>query len=447
MTARRFGERFLTVGIAAGLAVLMIGAIRRVPDPIAGGSGGGAKGRSGALDTSFAGDGTLMTFIPPVLAPPDYNTDIPYAVAIDGDGGVLVAGFGTTHQFALERFSADGTLDTAFGTDGLATFPSQAYGQATCMVVQPDGRILVAGGLDAYSALARFMPDGSLDPGFGQGGVVLQAQPRGGATNIALLPDGRIVLGGGGVGYTLSLARYESNGLPDNTFGTNGVVDTGLLASGRIDMARQADGRFVFVYFAGIAAGTQMIRLDSDGSPDAGFGTGGVVSLPVFGQAVVVRPDGMILVGGASYNVVDGFPPSIELLDFQVAGFNPDGSRDASFGGEGLGLVTPSLHGRSAIQALALDAQGRLVAAGSVSRNSGASDFALARYAPDGRLDLSFGKSGTTTADVDGLHLDEPTARAMAVQPDGRLVVVGEVTIDQPGPLDSFAWGLARFLP
>jgi len=479
MSAYRHGNRTLALGFAVVLCIVAPGArwnarggVQEPPRPAAGGApgidldgsrvspepiGGPAapsttKQSSGELDTSFAGDGTIMTFIPPILDPPGYNTDIPHAVAIDGDGRILVAGVATEHPFALERYNADGTLDTTFGTDGLATFSTQWNGEATCMVVQPDGRILVGGGLGAFYALARFMPDGSLDPGFGQGGLVQQLEPRGTATGIALLPDGRIVLAGGGVGHSLHLSRYESNGLPDDTFGTNGVVDTGLAASGRLGMARQADGRFVFVFFAG---GFRMVRLLSDGSSDAGFGSGGVVNLPFLGQAVVVQPDGRIFVGGSPWTLPELPPPPAPTIEgdkatlspkpsFAVARFNPDGSLDESFGRKG--IVTTSFNGGSLIEALTLDAQGRLVAAGTTISHSGTGDFALARYEPDGRLDQSFGKGGRTTADVDGLGFDDST-RAIAVQPDGRLVVVGAIAIDRAGPLDSFAWGLARFLP
>jgi uncharacterized delta-60 repeat protein len=143
----------------------------------------------------------------------------------------------------LERFNVDGTLDTTFGTDGLATFPQPDNGHETFLAVQPDGRILVGGG---SRTLARFMPDGSLDPGFGQGGI---AQLPVYGSEIALLPDGRFVLAGGS---SLRLARYESNGLPDNTFGTNGVVDTGVISTSNVlDMARQADGRFVLAFVYG----------------------------------------------------------------------------------------------------------------------------------------------------------------------------------------------------
>jgi uncharacterized delta-60 repeat protein len=323
------------------------------------------------------------------------------------------------------------------------------------MVVQPDGRILVGGGLGFFYAMARFMPDGSLDPGFGQDGIVQQAEPRLTANGIALLPDGRIVLAGGGLGYTLKLSRYESNGLHDGTFGTNGVVDTGLAVSGPFSMARQADGRFVFVFF--YAGGFTLVRLDSDGSIDAGFGSGGIVNLDFFANAVVVRPDGKIFVGGSSRTLPPPPPPppasTIEdakvtpssKQSFEVRRFNPDGTPDESFGKKG--LVTTSFYDPSTIQALALDAQGRLVAAGNTVSPSGlGGDFALARYQPDGSPDRSFGKGGRTIADVDGLGLED-SARAIAVQPDGRLVVVGFVAQQQADLNNSLAWGLARFLP
>jgi len=480
MRSYRHGNRTLTLGFAVVLGIVAAGAgwnarggAQESPRPAAGGApsidpdagrlspgpiGGPAAPSttttsSGSLDTSFAGDGTIMTFIPPILEEPDYNTDIPVAVAIDGDGRILVAGYGATHPFVLVRYNADGTLDTTFGTDGLATFDTQAYGRASCMAVQPDGRILVGGGLGAYVALARFMPDGSLDPDFGQGGIVQQGEPRGSATNIDLLSDGRIILATGGVTGTLHLARYEFNGLPDDSFGTNGVVDTGLNASGIIDMAQQADGRFVFVWFAGSFT---MARFNADGSADAGFGTGGLVDLPFWANAVVAQPDGKIVVGGWSAQLPEPPPPPpggstqadkaslSSKAGFEIGRYNPDGSLDESFGAQG--LVTTNFNGQAWIYALALDAQGRLVAAGTFIKQSGGSDFALARYESDGRIDKTFGRKGKTTADVDGLHLDEG-ALAIAVQPDGRLVVVGPITLDREGPLDSFAWGLARFLP
>lgn len=458
MRAYRLGNRPLIPGFAVVLGIVAAGAgwnaqggAPEAPPPAARGGPAAPSTTdqsSGQLDTSFAGDGTIMTFIPPILDPPGYNTDIAEAVAIDSDGRILVAGSRTERRFALERYNADGTLDTTFGTDGLATLPAPYDAEAACLVVQPDGRIVVGGGLNSLYALARFMPDGSLDPDFGQGGIVQPSRPLGPAAGIALLPDGRIVLGGGGAGYSLKLSRYEPNGLQDVAFGTNGVVDTGLSASGIIRMTQQADGRFVFVFWGDgvfVDKGVTLARFDSDGSSDAGFGSGGIVYVPLLGEDVVAQPDGKIVVGGASYRIFKGYVPELEVLDFEVARLNPDGSLDADFGRKG--IVTTSFNGRpSVIQSLALDAQGRLVAAGATLPHSGTSDFALARYEPDGTIDKSFGKSGRTTADVDGLGLGE-SAHAIAVQPDGRLVVVGSVTIDREGPLDSFAWALARFLP
>lgn len=207
-------------------------------------------------------------------------------------------------------------------------------------------------------------------------------------------------------------------------------------------VAVQPDGRIV------IAGGAFLVtRFNVDGTLDTGFGSGGSVSVQ-FGEfewesqanAILVQPDGRIVVAGGSYNP----------YDFALARFDPDGSLDHGFGHGGM-VTTDFNAGLDLINALVLQPDGRLVAAGfgraSHQASINSSHFALARYESNGALDRSFGKSGRATAEIDDPVFND-FARALAAQPDGRLVAAGNVHfLCEVGGCDLSGYALARFLP
>ncbi|WP_182870333.1 Calx-beta domain-containing protein [Stieleria mannarensis] len=191
----------------------------------------------GSPDFSFDGDSLLTT---------DFagGDDIAYAVQVLDDGKILTAGYATVSgnvDFALVRYNADGSLDTTFGSGGQVAVDfglSSDFGQE--LTLQPDGKILVAGGIADASGfdfgLARFHADGSLDTSFGSGGWVRTDFDgfNDVAQGVAVQSDGKIVVAGyvnNGVNFDFGLARYNADGTLDGSFGDGGLQRTAVGAS------------------------------------------------------------------------------------------------------------------------------------------------------------------------------------------------------------------------
>ncbi|GAB4480042.1 MAG: hypothetical protein OHK0044_27840 [Burkholderiaceae bacterium] len=347
----------------------------------------------------------------------------------------------------------------SLSVEGLTPLNTYAGGavprdRAQAQAIQPDGRIVAAG--HAYAAggydfaLARYNGDGSLDAGFGSGGKL--TTDIGGhddaAYAVVVQSDGKIVVAGTAgapaatPGATASadfaLARYNPDGTLDNGFGTGGKVT--LDFAGGQDVARavivQSDGRIVVAGCTGSGGVSQdfaLARLQPDGSPDAGFGVAGKVTTDFAGaadcaHAVVVQADGKIVVAGRSDSA------GSTKTDFALARYNADGSLDAGFGSGGK-TTTDFSGGADAALALALQNDGRIVAAG-WAFNGANNDIALARYNADGSLDGGCA-GGKRLRDLAGAH-DE--ASAVAIQTDGKIVVGGNT---QVGAQRDFA--IARF--
>jgi uncharacterized delta-60 repeat protein len=357
------------------------------------------------------------------------------SIAVQPDGKVVVAGAATgagggTTDFALVRYNGNGTLDSAFGTNGkVTTGILRAYDEAFAVAIQSDGKIVAAGGSGDFStsdgfALVRYNSDGSLDPTFGDGGKVTTAFDGGisEAHAIAILSDGTIVAGGyveRVTGFHFALARYKSNGKLDKSFGSGGKVATffsNFFASAR-SMAIQPDGKIVLAGFS-INESTQedfaVARYNSDGSLDSSFGAGGKVNTDLFGHhdlafAAALQTDGRIVLAGVSGS---------NTSDLALARYNSDGSLDASFGSNG--KVLTDLGGDDAIYAAGIQRDGRIVAAGATVVG-GEYDFTVARYESDGAIDSTFGSDGKITTDFSG----QDVAHSLAIVPSGRIVAAG----------------------
>jgi uncharacterized delta-60 repeat protein len=390
--------------------------------------------REGDLDTSFGGDGKVTTKF-------GNGHDQPSGMAIQSDGKIVVSGTSSDLDFALARYRPNGALDTSFGGDGKVTtnFGSD-LDQAGGLVIQPDGKIVVAGSSTASGsqdvALARYHPNGTLDQTFGSDGKVLTDFGRRDlAFALVLLSDGKIVVAGQSDArgsFDFALARYNTNGTLDQTFGSDGKVLTDFGGFDRASaLALQPDGKIV-VAGSSDARGSfdfALARYNTNGTLDQTFGSDGKV-LTDFGGfdealAVGIYPDGKIVVSG-----------SADLGDFALARYRANGALDNSFSGDG--KVTTDFGGTfESARALALQLDGRIVVAG-VSDASGGRDFALARYNTNGTLDQTFGSDGKVTTDFGGIF-DE--GYALAIQPrDGRLVVAGVSNASDPAD-----FALARY--
>ena len=347
--------------------------------------------------------------------------------------------------FATSAFAAPGDLDLTFGQGGELTTDFKGSNDiANAAALQPDGKIVTVGirfvGSSAVTGdflVARYNPDGTIDKTFGQGGrVITDFGMTESASAVAIQPDGKIVVAGGTYpGFPFqgfyALARYNSNGALDTSFGNNGLVITTFNSEGAFAsaLALQPDGKI-------LAAGTKYInftsddssntdfgiaRYNSDGSLDTTFGIGGEVATD-FHQAnddafaIVLQPDGKIIAAGDSSSAAT-------FIDFALTRYLADGSLDTTFGVAG--KVETDFGGKNLDQArsVVLQADGRIVAAGTtVSRNGTTQQFGLARYNPNGAQDATFGRRGLTTVNFGSAG---QTAHSVLLQPDGKLVAVG----------------------
>ena len=360
---------------------------------------------------------------------------------------LLVVGMGLVRGVA---YAADGDLDPSFSAGGKVTTdffgsPDMANGVA----LQLDGKIVVAGGTEQSGpaqdfALARYNPDGSLDPTFGAGGKVTTEFFGGDdvARDVAIRPDGKIVAVGAtqldGVTHDFAVARYNSDGSLDFTFGAGGRVSIAY-SGGSEDVAHsvalQPDGRIVLAGFSGEFGNSQfaLARLNFDGNLDPTFDGDGRLTTSLGGSAdqahaVALQPDGKIVAAGYA---------TIGVQYFALARYNPNGSIDPTFGAGGT-TTTDFSGGDDAANAVALQPDGKIVAAGYASFGGSNYNFALARYNPDGFLDPSFDGDGTLTTDFAG---SVDIASSIAVQSDGKIVAAGRATVGG----EDFA--LTRYFP
>jgi uncharacterized delta-60 repeat protein len=252
---------------------------------------------------------------------------------------------------------------------------------------------------------------GDLDPAF-DGGKVVTAFADGAAANGVATHRGRIVVVGA-TGDLFAVARYLRDGTLDATFGGNGKVITdfrGPLATARaVDV--QADGKIVVVGDADNFRRFAVARYRKNGTLDTTFGGDGKVTTRIWpggnaARAVAIASNGRIVVAGQTSGP--------EGSAIAVVRYLPDGSLDASFGRHG--KVTTQFRGSGAAYGVAVTHGGKVTVVGEAAVPAG---FRLARYLTDGRLDATFGRGGKVASHKPG------GARAVALQPDGKIVVAG----------------------
>jgi uncharacterized delta-60 repeat protein len=405
----------------------------------------------GDLDVSFGTNGLVYTDIGTA------SGDKAYAVALQDDGKIVVAGAsndGTQDDFAVARYTTIGILDTDFSTDGKLTTPVGSTDDvAYAVAVQPDGKIVVAGstfnGVDNDFALARYTITGTLDLGFSTDGLVTTAISGDDvARSVAIQTDGKIVVAGF-ANEDFAVVRYNEDGtLDEANFGSGtGIVTTDFF--GALDQAhglaiQPADGKLVVAGFSDIDESEEFAvgRYLTTGALDtATFGSGTGVATTDFvtnstdqAYSVALQPDGKIVLAGF-INTGAGATD-----DFGLARFTATGELDGSFGTNG--RVVTSLTGNDdQAYSVGIQPTGRIVLAG-FSDNAAITfqDFSLARYTSTGTLDTSFGLSGIVTTDLGTINNVSATADqayALAIQPDNKIVVAG--FSDYPSGNDNFA--------
>ncbi len=268
---------------------------------------------------------------------------------------------------------------------------------------------------------------------------------------VAFTPDGKVVVAGiasSGTSpnyYDFGVARYNANGTPDTTFNGTGTVVVGLTSQSdkAQAVAVQPDGRIVVAGIDGNGPYYNFIiaRYNSNGTLDTTFGNGGkTVIVPTSGYynevwALTLQPDGRILAGGD----VDNGSPNYD--DFAVLRLNPNGTLDPTFGAGGIAQTSFS-SGTDRGYALALQPDGRIVAAGTSFDGNTTSAFALARFTPGGQLDPTFGTGGKVQTSLPGSY---DQAKGVAIQPDGKIVAVGYVSNAGVFPPNANAIAVVRY--
>ncbi len=347
--------------------------------------------------------------------------------------------------------AADGDLDTSFDTDGLVTTNSGSNDEGNGIAVQTDGKIVVAGTNGATFVVIRYNTDGSLDTSFGGTGVV---STNFGSTDkaygVVIQPDGKIVAAGYS-GNDFALARYETNGTLDTTFGANGLVTTDFNAlpgsyasAGGYAVALDSNGRIIVVGY--VQNGSQfedwaVVRYDSDGSLDETFnptgsftpGVPGIVTTiiqqqePERAYAVAIQSDDKIVVVGET----KGSPGQ-----FAMTRYNTDGGLDTTLAGDGSVLAASNKVGPG--RGVAVQDDGMIVVTGRISVINPTSqncidsagkyceyyDFWVARFTSLGAPDNNFGAAGEVATPINERGNDDD-GRAVVIQPDGKIVVAG----------------------
>jgi len=305
----------------------------------------------GSLDTSFAGDGWVM---------------IPFSInelVQQEDGKIVTVGSKTnddwTRDIIVARFNPlDGSLDTSFGSEGLVTIDLESHSYGYDLLLQPDGKIVVVGWTDMDGiyqlVVVRMNQDGSLDTSFGAEGMIITnlGYYNASANAVALQDDNKILIGGYVVPddmADIAVIRLNPDGSLDTSFDGDGWVSTDFFGYDDLgaDILLHPDGKIIA---AGLSYGAMysdpdmaLVRYNPDGSLDSSFG-GGIAGegkvVTDFGYgltdsatAVALQPDGKIVLAGVTYTI-DFYTEHLSL--FAVSRYNPDGSLDMTFAGDGL---------------------------------------------------------------------------------------------------------------
>jgi uncharacterized delta-60 repeat protein len=342
-------------------------------------------------------------------------------------------------------FASGGTLVHQFGSANMAG----AWSEGFAVAVQSDGKVVIGGMATDSSGnnealVVRLNPDGSLDGSFGNGGVVTQQLSVGAGSSIvrslAIQSDGKIVIAGQATdaGHTaVMVARLNPDGTFDSSFNSTGVLVSQQGSPSITSPSSEADSLILQgskIVIGGRARDSNkneqfmVLRLNSDGSFDSSFGSGGAVIQQLAAgtrsavTSLALQSDGKIIAGG------DTFDGSQE--DFMVARLNgSDGSFDSTFGSGGTvirQLASTAMNPDSLVDAVGVQPDGKIVAGGSLTDPNRNSEVMLARLNPDGSFDNSFGSSGVVSMQLGAATATVPSpssfVSALVIQPNGKTV-------------------------
>lgn len=398
----------------------------------------GAFASAGSLDYSFGTQGLVKSD----LGYSDEGAAVAvYKAPSTHAGKIVVAGTvapvdNAWNKFAVARYLSNGSLDTSFATTGFATITvTGPYDRACAVLIQSDDKVIVVGQADNGNqiGLVRYNANGTLDTGFGTGGIVKRTEGTwyGNWTGAVLQSDGNIAVVGQSWDSSLvvnsTLVRFSSAGAYVGTWKADfvstywldiggGTMQEFPLYEGFSAVTAQSDGKLVAVGYASTkTVGTNhytamtVARFLSNGGLDSSFGSGGKTTIS-FGtsysdsaKGVGVQSDGSIVIGGQAASG-DG------VYDFGLVRLTSAGVLDTTF--NSTGKATIHAGGSDNAYAVALQSDGKILIAGTTTA------FAVARFNTNGTVDTGFGMNGVVTVGSGG-------ASAMTLQSDGKILLAG----------------------
>lgn len=372
-----------------------------------------------------------------------------YAVVTQPDGKIIVGGSAysanpknlyrtDTDNAVLIRYNTDGTIDTTFGNEGTVTYNYNVINNSNeintgvgQLVLQPDGKILAVIGGSPSLFLIRFNTNGSIDTSFGNNETHIFIIQFG---LFVIQPDAKIIAAYKQDHYNsfgqvdssyFRTERYNTDGTLDTTFGTDGIVitDFGYGYNAVLAITLQPDGK---VIVAGVSYNNQfaMARYTTNGDLDTTFdGDGKVITslgsgLKSYVKYLSVHPDGKIIVAGYSY-----FSAAPQDPSFSIAKYNPNGSLDTSFDGDGIvnNLFEDASESYVNLNSIIEQPDGKFLV---TTENGNNLDFVLRRYNASGSDDTSFGNNGKSTLVIQDVN----RAYGIGLQPDQKIIVAGYST-------------------
>jgi uncharacterized delta-60 repeat protein len=396
---------------------------------------GSAHAAPGDLDPTFGDGGWAVTDVHDYLQTGD--------ALLQPDGRIVVIASATGNEMAAWRLQSNGDPDPSFGGDGVATIAFGRTSGAWAAALQPDGKLVLVGYAGRRVAVARLMPNGDPDASFGVGGsTTIRLEEKAAGDDVAIASDGSIVVGASFVEgrhpyrYAIgtALLRLDPQGTPDATFGSQGIVSFGDRRLG--DLALDDQDSIVVALLGPIYRFEQptffVTRRDADGMADPTFGGDGFhrYTLKHLNQPshVVIDPDGRIILA------VSGYSDRCLFGRGGVVRLTPDGVLDRSFSDDGVVLRRCML-----VRRVAVADDGRILAGGSIWAGGGSGEYypTLSRFNPTGQPDPSFGDQGNVISPPAEDYWSE--TRGILIQGDGKIVLLA-------GGVYPEGFGVGRFL-